>query len=590
MAIDLGVFAKAFYEEAQEHLSSMEAILVAADHGDEALNALFRAAHSVKGGAAAFGHAELTGFTHELESILDPIRKRTRALDPALVTVLLWAVDMMRGHVAALDRGVATDAQAMRQIQEALRAMVAVPAQAPPAAQPVEAVEGLLDEDEGDDDFGFFAPLAAEPATVVAAPVVAPVAAPVAPATPDAAPAHADATSIRVNIARIDSLVNMVGELVINEAMLADASREFSYDMQGRFAAALALLARNTRNLQEAILGIRMVPISFTFSRLPRLARDVSERLGKEVELELAGEETELDKGLIEHITDPLVHLVRNAIDHGIEAPAARAAAGKRTRGRVEVNARHEAGMIVVSVADDGAGLDRARILAKAAELGIEADPAWSDAEVWRLVLRPGFSTSAKVTDVSGRGVGMDVVSRNVQALGGSLEIDSTAGRGTTMTLRVPLTLAILDAMSVSIDGETYVLPLANIEQSMQPKAGQCSTVGGRDVLTLGKDCLPVVGLGDLFAGSGHESAASDLVILLEAEGRRAALRVDDILGQHQVVLKSLEENYRKIGGLAGATILGDGRVAFILDVAWLVARAHGVGSAGDSRAHARTA
>ena len=556
MALDLAKFAKAFYEEAQEHLSAMETILVDAGAdgpGDEALNALFRAAHSVKGGAAAFGHAELTRFTHELEGLLDPVRKRERALDPALVTLLLWAVDMMRAHVAALDGGRAPDLKAMGDIQEALRAAAA----SAPATEPVETTpaESLFDDD-ADDDFGFFAPPAAEPAS--------------APA-----PAAHEDTSIRVSIAKIDSLVNLVGELVITEAMLVDASRTFAYDVQGRFASALALLARNTRNLQEAILGVRMVPISFTFSRRPRLARDVSERLGKEVDLELAGEDTELDKGLVERITDPLVHLVRNAIDHGLEAPSVRAAAGKPPRGRVEVRARHEGGMIVICVADDGAGLDRARILAKAAELGIETDPSWSDAEVWRLVLRPGFSTSAEITDVSGRGVGMDVVSRNVQALGGSFEIDSTAGRGTTMTIRVPLTLAILDAMSVAIGSETYVLPLANIEQSLQPRAEQGGSVGGRDVLRLGKDTLPVVGLADLFAGTRHATSGNELLVVLEADGRRAALRVDDILGQHQVVLKSLEDNYRKIGGLSGATILGDGRVAFILDVGYLVARAH---------------
>ena len=586
MAIDFAQFAKAFYEEAQEHLSAMESILVSEEPGDEALNALFRAAHSVKGGAAAFGHAELTAFTHELESLLDPIRKRERALDPALVTVLLWAVDMMRAHVAALDRGVAPDLQAMREIQEALRSSgVEAPPVAPKApAKPEPVAEIFAGEDDDQDDFGFFAPLQPEPK-----PEAAPAPAPV-PAAMAEVPAVIDATSIRVSTAKVDGLVNLVGELVITETMVADAARAFDYDVQGRFASALALLARNTRNLQEAILGMRMVPISFTFSRLPRLVRDVSERLGKDVELEIAGEETELDKGLVERITDPLVHLVRNAIDHGIEPPAARVAAGKRERGRVEVCARHEGGMIVVSVSDDGAGLDRSRILAKAAELGIDSDPSWSDAEVWRLVLRPGFSTSAAVTDVSGRGVGMDVVSRNVQALGGSLEIDSAAGRGTTMTIRLPLTLAILDAMSIAIAGETYVLPLANIEQSLQPRDGQCASVGGRDVLRLGNDCLPIVGLADLFPGSAHEHTDSELLVVLEAEGRRAALRVDDILGQHQVVLKSLEDNYRKIGGLTGATILGDGRVAFILDVAHLVAGAHGAAGTGDAHARAHLA
>jgi two-component system chemotaxis sensor kinase CheA len=573
MAIDLAKFAKAFYEEAQEHLSAMESLLVAADPGsdDESLNALFRAAHSVKGGAAAFGHVELTNFTHQLETLLDRIRKREAELTVALVTQLLWAVDMMRAHVAALDRGTTPDLQAMRDIESALARGAEAPA---PPAEPAAPAPVEMLEDDPDDDFGFFAPLDEPRAEVQPA-------RPEPAHPPQAGDAHAagvDATSIRVNIAKIDTLVNLVGELVITESMLADASRDFGFDGEGRFAAALTLLQRNTRNLQEAILGVRMVPISFIFSRLPRLARDVGERLAKDVELELHGEETELDKGLVERITDPLIHLVRNAIDHGIEPAEVRAAAGKRPRGRVVARARHEGGMVVISVADDGAGLDRARILAKAAEHGIEADASWSDADVWRLVLRAGFSTSSVVTDVSGRGVGMDVVSRNVEALGGSLEIDSQKGRGTTMTIRLPLTLAILDAMPVSIAGETYVLPLANIEQSLQPREGQVSPVGGRDVLRIGDECLPVVGLDDIFPGTHEAAGARHLLVVLEAEGRRAALRVDDILGQHQVVLKSIEDNYRRVGGLTGATILGDGRVAFILDVAHLVGRAHGAG------------
>ena len=568
MALDLSRFAKAFYEEAQDHLSAMESLLVAIDAGrgdDESMNALFRAAHSIKGGAAAFGHTLLADFTHDLETILDRVRKREAALHKALVDVILEAGDVMRAHVLALDAAVQPDAKAMEHIRVRLAHASAAGGEAIAiaVAPPAPAVDTDADwEDDGDDeDFGFFA----DP------PVVEAKAEPL-PAEPAPVPI-ADATSIRVSVAKVDSLVNLVGELVITEAMLTQSARAFNYDVESRFAEALAQLERNTRDLQEAILGIRMIPMSFVFSRLPRMARDIAARLGKDIELEIHGEETELDKRLIEQVTDPLLHLVRNAIDHGIEAPATRAAKGKPARGHVRVGARHQGGMVVITVEDDGAGLDRARILAKAQELGLDADPAWSDADVWRLVFAPGFSTSSEITDVSGRGVGMDVVRRNVEALGGSVEIDSIAGKGATLTIRLPLTLAIVDGMSVSVDGDVHIVPLANIEQSLRPTAEQVSTVGGHPVLDLGGAYLPIVQLDEGVATRG--AANEGLLVVLEADGRRAALRIDDVLGQHQVVLKSLEDNYRKVPGFSGATILGDGRVSFILDASHIVGRAH---------------
>jgi two-component system chemotaxis sensor kinase CheA len=582
MAIDLSRFAKAFYEEAHDHLSAMESLLVAIDAGrgdEESMNALFRAAHSIKGGAAAFGHTQLADFTHDLETILDRVRKREAALHKAMVDVILEAGDVMRAHVVALDTGVAPDTRAMETIAAKLAAANAAGGEAIAiAAAPQAPVDTDADwEDDDDDDFGFFAD---EPAVEAKAPVAAEPAKPVSEPAPQAANEAAaqpvpvaDATSIRVSVAKVDGLVNLVGELVITEAMLAESARVFDYDVQGRFAEALAALQRNTRNLQEAILGIRMIPMSFVFSRLPRMARDVAARLGKDIELEIHGEETELDKRLIEQVTDPLLHLVRNAIDHGIESPEARLAQGKPARGHVRVGARHQGGMVVITVSDDGAGLDRARILAKAAELGIEADASWSDADVWKLVFAPGFSTSAEVTDVSGRGVGMDVVRRNVEALGGAVEIESKAGEGATLTIRLPLTLAIVDGMSVAVDGDVHIVPLANIEQSLRPSEGQVSTVGGHPVLDLGGAYVPVVRLGDSHSVSAM--AENGLLIVLEADGRRAALQIDDVLGQHQVVLKSLEDNYRKVPGFSGATILGDGRVSFILDASHLVARAH---------------
>jgi two-component system chemotaxis sensor kinase CheA len=363
-------------------------------------------------------------------------------------------------------------------------------------------------------------------------------------------PAAGDAGSIRVNVDKIDRLVNLVGELVITEAMLAQ-----KYGV-------LSDLARHTRNLQEAVMAIRMVPISAVFSRFPRLARELSQRLGKEVEMKLSGEATELDRGLIERITDPLTHLVRNAIDHGLEAPEARAAAGKPRTGTVSLSASQRGGSIVVQVRDDGRGLDRARILARAAERGMRIAPDAPDREVWQLVFEPGFSTAETVTDVSGRGVGMDVVRRNIHVLGGTVDLASTAGAGTTVTVSVPLTLAIIEAMTVGAEGKTYVLPLASVVESRSIAPGEIRGLAGQgETLRVRDEYLPVRRLG----------RGESLAVIVEADGARAALLVDELIGQQQVVVKSLEANFRKVPGIAAATIMGDGKVALILDLNQLI-------------------
>jgi two-component system chemotaxis sensor kinase CheA len=381
-----------------------------------------------------------------------------------------------------------------------------------------------------------------------------------------AALAHGDASSIRVSVEKIDGLVNLVGELVITEAML---SQQLGGDAERAGIAGLADLARHTRNLQEAVMAIRMVPISAVFSRFPRMVRELSQRLGKEVEIKLSGEATELDRGLIERITDPLTHLVRNAIDHGIETPEARLAAGKPRVGTISLAASQRGGRILIEVRDDGRGLDRARILKRAAERGMAIPADAPDQEVWRVIFEPGFSTAEAVTDVSGRGVGMDVVRRNIQLLGGSVELSSTPGAGMAVTVSVPLTLAIIEAMTVGAAGETYVLPLASVieslrvqEQEIRGIAGQGSTLRVRD------EYLPVRRLG----------RADNIAVIVESEGARAALLVDELIGQQQVVVKSLEANFRKVPGISGATIMGDGKVALILDLAHIIG--HGAGRA----------
>jgi two-component system chemotaxis sensor kinase CheA len=327
--------------------------------------------------------------------------------------------------------------------------------------------------------------------------------------------------------------------------------------------------------LQEAVMAIRMIPMAVVFNRFPRMLRDLASKLGKQVELQTIGEDTELDKGLIEKITDPLTHLVRNAADHGIEQPEDRIAAGKPAQGTVTLSAAHQGGSIVIEVRDDGRGLNRGKLLKKAAERGLAVHDQMTDQEVYGLIFEPGFSTAAVVTDVSGRGVGMDVVKRNITSLGGSVEIDSTEGRGMRVSVRLPLTLAIMDGMSVGVEDETYIVPLASVVESIHLSADDVKSIGGNGrVVEVRNEYLPLVALDELFAVPRAEPVSGGIMIVVEAEGGRIALVVDELIGQHQVVVKNLEANYRKVPGVSGATILGDGRVALILDVSWLVRRA----------------
>ena len=320
-------------------------------------------------------------------------------------------------------------------------------------------------------------------------------------------------------------------------------------------------------------MSIRMLPISVVFSRFPRVVRDVSKKLGKHVELKTIGEGTELDKGLVERISDPLTHLIRNSLDHGIESPERRRAAGKAETGTITLKAYHQSGNIVIEVGDDGAGLNREKILSKARERGLETSESMSDSEVWQLIFEPGFSTADQVTDVSGRGVGMDVVKRNIASMGGRVDIDSMGGVGTRMTVRLPLTLAILDGMSVGVGDETYIIPLNYVVESLQPGPNMMRSVSGVDsLIQVRGEYLPVISLREYFDVS---DACTDwrkgIMVILEADGTKIALFVDQLIGQHQVVIKSLEANYRRVSGISGATIMGDGRVALILDAAALV-------------------
>jgi two-component system chemotaxis sensor kinase CheA len=651
---DLTQFYGVFFEEAGENLANMESMLVEIDIdtvSDEELNAIFRVAHSIKGGAATFGFSDVAELTHELETLLDRLRKNELKLRREMVDVLLEAGDALKlqlaryqgtsdtspdttalvarikelaagqvpaavedgrrrvrvrvgplgnpatadnlselfrdipslGTLESLDGGKAVDGYRTFKVTttspddelielfsfHVAREQIAITpfetASAAGARAPAGAQEG-----EG---FGFFV----DPATLPAAKADVQPARPVEPKPKqEKAQGNLESTTLRVSVEKVDQLINLVGELVITQAMLTQQAKSLDPAQYQTLLGGVADLERNTRSLQESVMSIRMIPMAFVFNRFPRMLRDLATRLGKDIELKTVGEATELDKGLIEKIIDPLTHLVRNSADHGIEAPAVRVAAGKPANGTITLSAAHQGGSILIEVRDDGAGLKRDRILAKGKERGLAVRDDMSDAEVWALIWEPGFSTADKVSDVSGRGVGMDVVRKNIASLGGSVELDSAEGYGTRVAVRLPLTLAIMDGMSIGVGAETYILPLGSVVESFQVDSKTIQTIGstGR-VVRVRDEYMPVVALEEVFSVPRQPGAASsEIMVIVEAEGSRTALLVDELLGQHQVVVKNLEANYRRVPGVSGATILGDGRVALIIDVSSLVKRA----------------
>ncbi|EXJ16118.1 chemotaxis protein CheW [Imhoffiella purpurea] len=740
MTIDMSQFYQVFFDEASEHLAAMEGLLLDLDVEApdlETLNAIFRAAHSIKGGAGTFGFSDMASLTHSLESLLDRLRKQEARPTVEMIDLFLRAGDLLKEQLAAHRQGGEFEDARVEEVCRKLEALsLAGSSTGPaptPATDPIQVADrvwlveflpeslklqpgtdlqalkqalaeiGVLDvlsedregphrwrittgldreaivetfafvcdvreisvragdvgvasagdaavdeagfteeydgfglfsgapggeavSDEEDDGFGFFPdapgsetlsdqeldgfglfggspgmdrvaavsnrnrvdqergygffdtspgvpeveddaadkPTAADTASIAIAPKKAAGAA--------RRPSSGD-SSIRVSVEKVDQLINLVGELVITHAMLAESASRLDPVINDRIFSGLSNLERNSRDLQQAVMSIRMMPISFVFNRFPRVVRDTAASLGKRVSLKLIGEDTELDKGLIERMADPLNHLVRNSIDHGIETPERRHEAGKPETGEIILRASHRGGSVVVEVTDDGAGLNRDKLLAKAAKQGIQMPENPSDKEVWQLIFHPGFSTAERVTDISGRGVGMDVVRRNIEEMNGRVDIDSYPGQGTHITIRLPLTLAILDGLSVRMGDEIFILPLTAIQESIQPRREQFKSVAGRgQVVQVNGEYLPLVVLRDVFSLDGEPVQQEEgiLVIVDTVEGR-AALQVDELVAQHQVVIKSLETNYRKVEGVSGATIMGDGRVALILDVDALV-------------------
>jgi two-component system chemotaxis sensor kinase CheA len=705
---DLDAFKRMFLQESEDNLAVIEQQLAALGAGQpDSLDAVFRAVHSIKGGAGAFGWRRLVEFAHAYETLLDRLRAGRVGIDGDMLSLLPRAADKLADLLRAAAGGAEAPDGHEAQILAALRqaAGMSTPAAAPmpPAAHAPSApaaaaaaprrtpttlyhirfaptadtlrsgnepllllrelkrlgaldietdvsalpdlesfdpeecylswrltldspvgiqevrnvfafAEGtcpieieaagpggglLIEADEGGDE-------AASPPDVAAAPAAAPAPIPASTAAPaEVSPAATDlmaaagpravaaASTIRVDVDKVDRLVNMVGELVITQAMLAQQAAEIPTERHRVLVDTVEHLAQQTRDLQDAVMAIRALPMRHLFQRLPRLVREIGQQVGKSARLIVEGETVEVDRSVIEALGDPLTHLIRNAMDHGIEAPEQRRASGKPDEGTILVSAEHRSGRIMIEIADDGRGIDRKRVLAKAVERGlVQPGVALEEDEIDQIIFLPGFSTAEQVSDISGRGVGMDVVRRNINALGGRILVRSFPGEGTTLALILPLTLAVLDGMILRVGEEVFVLPIANIVESLRPEAGAVSTlVGTGEMIDLRGAYLRLIRLGPLFGIEGAVEAAHEgIVVIFETEdGNRAALLVDDLLGQRQVVIKSLEANFRQLPGVAAATILGDGQVALILDVAGLrlLDRARGGGGARTSRVDA---
>ena len=676
MTLDLAQFHQTFFEESFEALGSMEAALLKLSAGEadaELINTIFRVAHSIKGGSATFGFADVAAFTHTLETLLDQLRSGQRQVQSGTVDVLLRSVDVLREMLAATQRKQPADAALAAGLHAELQAIVVSPAAVAPAAVPVTATAtttttttptaepgavavrgwrislapGPQMMEHGNDPLRMMRelaglgtlvtrvdagkvptlaeldpevcvlswrmelrteasrasieqifdwaigecalsiePLSAEPAAAPAAPTVAaPAAAAGAPAitskpvtgAPEAARGSSgEGGSIRVSIEKIDELLNSVGELVITQSVCSQLAASLEGRPADDLRNALVQFERHMRELQENVMRVRMLPIASIFNRFPRMIRDLGQRLGKKLELKMSGDQTELDKTVLEKIGDPLVHLVRNAVDHGIETPDKRSAAGKDETGTISLHAYHKGGNVIVEVSDDGAGLNRDRILAKARERGlVGADEELSEDKINNLIFAPGFSTAEVLSDVSGRGVGMDVVRRNINEIGGHVQLCSTPGKGSTVRIRLPLTLAILDGQLARVGKEIYIVPIVSIVETIQIKREQISSLAGKaELFRLRDEYIPIVRLYELFGSQADNTdLVNGLLMIVEADGKRVGLFVDELMSQQQVVIKSLESNFRAITALAGATMLGDGHVALILDIPGVIVR-----------------
>lgn len=654
---DLQKFKQTYITECFELLGDMEDKLLhlSEDNADlEELNAIFRCAHSIKGGSGAFGYDKITSFTHILEALLDSMRDgKVQASRHAIDTLLkakdivaklveaanedrqmpddfgkevaeeLLKISSISGHgikiveqkTSAKSAGKQEQAKTVynisfvpskkllatgneplllfRELEKLGSAEVKANSSAIPALEQFEyedcylsweiKLEAACSKSDVEQVFEFVVDEAkieiTEEKNQEEEPVEVKSAEPQEaqkqgkPEAGATGKAQSQVTSIRVDIDKVDRLVNMVGELVITQAMLEAQARFVSVEKYPELIKGIDELSNHTRDLQEAVMSVRMQPVKSIFSRMPRIVHDIAAQLKKDIKLVLIGENTEVDKTVIEQLSDPLTHMIRNSADHGVEKPEARVAKGKPAQGTIKLSAEHKGGKIVIEIIDDGAGINRPKVLEIAKSKGlVAADANLSDSEIDNLIFLPGFSTAEVVSNISGRGVGMDVVRRNIEGMGGSVHIASVPGEGSTFTIVLPLTLAILDGMIVRVAGEHYIIPITNIIETMRPKTQDVKKVAdGGEVINVRGEFITVAHLRRIFSIAGAvENPAEALIVLVESGNHKLGLVVDELIGQQQVVIKSLDSNYKMVDGISGATILGDGRVSLILDIAKL--------------------
>lgn len=632
MSVDMNQFQTVFFDESVEHLQTMEELLLNLSTDDpdpEDLNSIFRAAHSIKGGSGIFGFDALTGLTHVMETLLDKARNNELDMTTEIVDTFLATCDTLNTILQAYRDETEIDWEAIEAGKARLNEILGSHESA--SEQAKDEGFGFFDDDpvsasDDDDGFGFFddEPATAEaksddiegfgffddepakesvevkedagfgffdnaPGTSPEPPMEGPGYGFFKPLKSDsqeskkgetttktatdarkaAAPAAAkDSASIRVDTIKIDSVVNLVGEMVITQSMLRNIGMDVDGITGDKLMATIDDLSRNIREIQEAVMSMRMLPVSFVFNRFPRLVRDLAGKLNKKIDLVIEGGNTEVDKSMIEKLADPLTHLVRNSLDHGIESADKRAERGKPEVGTITLRAEQRGSNILISIKDDGGGLHRERILDKARNNGLSVSDSMTDKEVWKLIFEPGFSTAEAVTDVSGRGVGMDVVRKNIEAIKGGIDIESRAGEGATFTIRLPLTLAIVDGMCVGVGDQTLVIPLLNIIESVQPDKSQIKSLGNDSMLWSRDQYWPLMHLGKtLCIEDAEQELTKAIIVLVEVNNKRYGIVVDQLLGEQQVVIKNLERHYKKVDGISGATIMGDGQVALILDV-----------------------
>jgi two-component system chemotaxis sensor kinase CheA len=601
-----------FVEEAGEALRDFEQALLLLESlpdDPELIGRLFRCVHTLKGNSRILSFSAIEHFTHDLESLLDALRSHTLIITQQTADALLSCLDVLKELVAEVAGGPAHNADNYRAAQAAvgqqfaqlLPSRASQPSEQPALEEPTRVSlaaqmyqnnprkPSVRPPDPTPRAQSMRPPSVAPATTLIASSAPPPPASPAIAVEPPVAKApevrqppqsaqarsrakpgtDAESNSVRVPIDKLDRLINLTGEVVIAQSIIAQLVNDLTPERVNVLQEVVAQMDRHCRELQERMLGARMLPLRNVFTRFHRLVRDLSGTTGKSLRLEISGEETELDKTVIEKISDPLTHLIRNAVDHGVEPPSARVAAGKPEQACVRLEAYQKGGNIFIEVSDDGRGIDRARVLAKAEAQGmVRAGAVLSDEEVFALIFQPGFSTAEKVTEISGRGVGMDVVKRNVEALKGNIAITSEPGRGTTFRIKLPLTLAILDGLGLRVGSEVYLVPLVSVVESLQPSLRDLHVLPhAGEVVDVRGEYLPLVRLHRLFGiEPSFESPHQGLVMVIDDGSQKLAVQIDELLGQYQVVIKSLEANFQAVPGIAGATVLGDGRVALILD------------------------